>query len=117
MVLVLRNLIENAIQHSPSGSIVEISTTQEADVVVCRVRDQGPGFQQEDIRSVFEPFFTRRRGGTGLGLSIALRIAEEHGGTLTAENAPGGGALLTLRLPSASEETRPTSGLKGLSFG
>jgi signal transduction histidine kinase len=52
---------------------------------------------------VFEPYFTTKEGGTGLGLAIAQRIAEEHGGRLEAESAPGAGATFTLRLPVAAE--------------
>jgi signal transduction histidine kinase len=65
------------------------------------VRDSGPGFDPEALRRIFEPYFTTRgdRGGTGLGMAIAHRIATEHGGSIRAEAAPGGGALVTLTLP------------------
>ena len=99
----LRNLIENAIQFSPPGESVVVETREihddRGDWLVYDVRDHGPGFREEDLGQVLEPFFSRRRGGTGLGLSIARRIAEEHGGTVQASNRPGGGAVVTLRLP------------------
>ncbi|HEY3355519.1 MAG TPA: ATP-binding protein [Polyangia bacterium] len=69
--------------------------------IVCTVADAGPGFRPEDLPRVFEPFFTRRRGGTGMGLSIVERVVEAHGGYVTAALRPGGGALVTVRLPCA----------------
>jgi PAS domain S-box-containing protein len=103
MMLVFRNLIENAIQHAPSGSAVSIAVTSGQGFVECHVTDEGPGFRSEDLPHVFEPFFTRRRGGTGLGLSIAQRIVEEHGGELRARNGPERGALMILTLPEPPE--------------
>jgi len=103
--LVFRNLIENAIQHSPAHSAVEVSVDRgrEAgrDFVEVRVEDGGPGFRDEDLPEVFAPFFTRRRGGTGLGLSIVHKVVVEHGGMVAARNRPGGGACLSVKLPCA----------------
>lgn len=100
LVQVLENLIRNALQHSPAGGRVEIEAGRHAPHAVwCSVRDFGPGFKQEDLPRLFEPFFTKREGGTGLGLSIAQRIVEQHGGTIAAENHPQGGAVVRLTLP------------------
>jgi signal transduction histidine kinase len=100
---VFQNLIDNAVQHSPTGGTVRIEvseTTRGHDRrLCCVVRDQGPGFAASEIPKLFEPFFTKRKGGTGLGLAIAWKIVEEHHGTLTAANAPDGGAVLTVTLP------------------
>lgn len=100
LTIALQNLIINAIQHSSPGLHVEVAVRTSLDQgVELTVRDHGPGFNEADLPRVFQPFFTRRRGGTGLGLSIVQRVMDEHGGTLTASNAPDGGALIRARLP------------------
>jgi PAS domain S-box-containing protein len=100
MLQVLKNVVENAIEFSKSGDAVVIEAQRDGDgTVVCTVGDSGPGFRAEDLPHVFEPFFTRRRGGSGLGLAIAQKIVADHGGTVTAANAPTGGARLEIRIP------------------
>ena len=100
---VFENLLANAIQHSPPGGVVELTTEgfrrRGAPWVRCRVADQGSGFRPEDLPRVFEPFFSRRRGGTGLGLAIASRIVDEHGGTIYAVDREPTGAVMTVELP------------------
>ena len=93
------NLITNAIQHSPAGSDVVVDSKEDGGFVVCSVRDFGSGFADADLPRIFQPFYTKRRGGTGLGLSIVQRIIDEHGGTVRAENAVDGGAVVTIKLP------------------
>ena len=97
------NLIENAIQHSPSGGVVTIEarkiTEAKQDWIHCAIKDLGPGILAQDIPKLFEPFFSKRRGGTGLGLAIAQKIMEEHGGKLVAGNNPEGGACMVARFP------------------
>ncbi len=97
------NLIENAIQHSPREETVtvEANETREGNQLWldCAVKDAGAGILEEDVPSIFEPFFSKRRGGTGLGLAIAKKIMEEHGGTVIAGNNPGGGACMIARFP------------------
>jgi len=99
LVQVFENLLMNAVQHSQPGGCVTISFASDANEVEYSVRDRGPGFRQEDLPRVFQPFFTRRRGGTGLGLAIVQRIADEHGGTVAAENHADGGAVVRVKLP------------------
>lgn len=102
------NLIENAIQHSPSGAAVRVEAceVQEGNQrwIDCAVRDDGPGIMSEDHPKIFEPFFSKRRGGTGLGLAIADRIMSEHGGKLIAGNNPEGGACMIARFPLPRQE-------------
>lgn len=71
-------------------------TLRGAEVLVA---DNGPGFPPEHLNRLFEPFFTTKRLGTGLGLANVRRIAEEHGGQVSASNLPEGGALVTVQLP------------------
>ena len=67
------------------------------------VRDSGPGIAPENLSSLFDPFFTTRRGeGTGLGLSISQSIVQGGGGLISAANAEGGGAVFTVWLPVAA---------------
>jgi signal transduction histidine kinase len=104
LLRVFQNLLENAIQHSrPNAEVVletRIPGPNGKRWIECLVADSGPGFPADDLPHVFEPFFTRRRGGIGLGLSIVQQIAQEHGGEIVAENRPGGGAVMTVRLPA-----------------
>lgn len=104
LLQVFVNLIENALQHAPTGSEVTLAALPVRDTdgkawIECRVEDHGPGFNAADLPFVFDPFFTRRRKGTGLGLSIVRRIVEEHGGRVVAGHREGGGAAMVVRLP------------------
>jgi signal transduction histidine kinase len=105
MVQVFRNLIENALQHTPPGGSIRVEAGVVADNgrhwVECVVQDSGPGVEPEDRTRIFEPFFSRRRNGTGLGLSIVHRIVEEHGGQVAASSGSTRGGLFTVRLPMA----------------
>jgi len=101
------NLIENAIQHSPSGSVVTVEAQRVLDGghewVQCAIHDSGPGISADDLPKIFEPFYSKRRGGTGLGLAIAQRIMQEHGGKMIAGNNPEGGACMIARFPIPAE--------------
>jgi PAS domain S-box-containing protein len=98
-----KNVVENAIQHTPGGGEVWIRL---ADVEIgglswvrLSVRDQGRGFSAGDLPRVLEPFFSRRPGGTGLGLSIVSRVVEGHAGNVRVANHPEGGAVVALEFP------------------
>jgi PAS domain S-box-containing protein len=114
MAQVFHNLIENAIQHSKPGQSVEVYGEEVVQGdriwVDCTIADMGPGFRDEDLPRLFEPFFTKRRGGTGLGLSIVQKIVEEHGGKIWASNRPGGGAVMKLRFRATIHSEPPRTG-------
>jgi len=97
----LKNVIQNALDamDGAAGAALEIAVLGDgAGKTVFRVRDTGPGFPPEVLGRAFEPYVTTRRdrGGTGLGLAIARRIVSEHGGSITAGNVAGGGAVITI---------------------
>ncbi|MGC4029393.1 MAG: ATP-binding protein [Steroidobacteraceae bacterium] len=105
---VLNNLIANGLEavDGVTGGWVAVATRRESrpqgDVVVVTVSDNGHGFQKEMLARVFDPYVTSKSRGTGLGLAIVKRIAEEHGGSVEADNSPGGGAFVRIMLPLAA---------------
>ena len=102
----LFNLIHNAAQADPRGPIlVSLSPARSegAGGWQLAVSDHGPGLKTEVAEKLFTPFFSTRPGGTGLGLSVAQHIAILHGGSIRAEDNPGGGARFVIWLPNNSE--------------
>jgi signal transduction histidine kinase len=100
----LTNLLFNAIDATPSGGEVAVSTsTAPGGMIQIDVVDSGPGIDRALAGKLFTPFATTKATGTGLGLTVARRVAREHGGDLTAADRPGGGACFTLTLPTAEE--------------
>jgi signal transduction histidine kinase len=69
------------------------------DQVEVTFADSGPGIPPDAMARLFEPFHTTKKNGTGLGLTTSFSIIQQHGGTMTAGNAPGGGAVFTVALP------------------
>ncbi|MCA1200135.1 PAS domain-containing protein [Sphingomonas sp. R647] len=99
---VLLNLVRNACEAQVGSSdtppVIEV-TKHGARSVRIMVIDHGPGFPEEMIENLAEPFATSKEGGLGLGLTIARTIIEAHGGSLFAQNRPGGGAAVGFTLP------------------
>jgi two-component system sensor histidine kinase MprB len=100
----VNNLLDNAARHSSPGGVVEVTV----DGSGVRVRDHGTGIDPADVPYVFDRFFrgasSRSSQGSGLGLAIVRQVTEQHGGHATAANAPDGGAVFTLELPTAPAE-------------
>jgi two-component system, OmpR family, sensor histidine kinase MprB len=100
----IRNLVDNAAHHSAAGGLVEVIV----DPHGVRVRDHGTGIDPGDLPYVFDRFFrganSRQRQGSGLGLAIVRQVAVQHGGSVSAANAPDGGAEFTLRIPVVADD-------------
>lgn len=95
------NLGLNSLNAMPDGGTLTFSVKAHTEGMVCvLVSDTGVGIPPEVIDDIFKPFFTTRKQGVGLGLNICKRIAEEHGGKLSAANNSTGGAVFELCLPS-----------------
>ena len=99
---VFLNILDNAAKHGGEGKRIEASMSCEDDSVVVRIRDFGPGIPEDEIPLVKKKFYkgSSQARGTGIGLAVCDEIVEMHGGTLTLENAQGGGTLVTVRLPA-----------------
>jgi two-component system sensor histidine kinase KdpD len=104
IVRVLTNLLDNAAKYSPLDTTIEVHARVN-DMVEIQIMDHGTGVPEADVKRIFEKFYrTETAGGTsgvGLGLSICRGIVEAHGGSIRAQNRPGGGMIITFTLPTA----------------
>jgi len=109
----LLNLLRNAVEAIPDGTTGEVHIEAVAEGergVVITVTDNGPGFSDEALTKLYEPFFTTKAFGTGLGLAITRRLAESLGGELEVRRRVEGGAEAILRLPDARRSTPAMAG-------
>ncbi len=99
---VFLNILDNAAKHGGEGKRIEASMRFEDNQVVVRIRDYGAGIPEDELPLVKKKFYkgSSKARGTGIGLAVCDEIVEMHGGTLTLENAPGGGTLVTVSLPA-----------------
>ena len=103
LVQVFHNVITNALNELPEGGRIDI-TGEHLDEGMCiRIADTGPGVSEEQMRHLFDPFYSASSSGTGtgLGLTLSYYIMKEHGGTIEVESRPGGGAVFILQFPPA----------------
>jgi signal transduction histidine kinase len=104
-----RNLIQNAVRHAASGRWIGVSAARRGNDVEVRICDRGPGIPDSERASIFDPFYRGEQSrairvpGTGLGLSLVRETVERHRGTVSVNNASGGGAQFTLLLPGLPE--------------
>jgi signal transduction histidine kinase len=103
-----RNLLDNALRHTPPGGTVRCILHDEPARVILRVEDSGEGIPAEQLEKIFLPFYqidaslARSRPGSGLGLAIVRHIVDAHGGQITVRSNPGKGAAFTVVLPRSS---------------
>jgi signal transduction histidine kinase len=106
---VLDNLISNALKFTQAGGHVAVRTSQDADMVVIEVSDDGMGMSQADVKQLFQRFFRTARAtdqaiqGTGLGLAIVKAIVEAHDGVITVQSIAGAGTVFRVELPRSLE--------------
>ena len=100
---VVGNLVDNAVKYSPDGAEVSVEIESKNGGVALRVRDRGPGIPAEELPRIWERLYrgelARQKPGLGIGLSLAKAITEAHGGSITAQSPPEGGAVFELWLP------------------
>jgi len=102
---VILNLLINAVQAMPQGGrlILGAQVSGNHPWIQLSIRDSGVGIPPEDMKKLFDPFFSTKEGGVGLGLSIAHRIIDQHHGKIEVESHPGEGTLFTVWLPIHNE--------------
>jgi signal transduction histidine kinase len=106
LALALRNLVDNALRHTPAGGEVKVVITHTAEGVRLDVVDNGEGIATRELPRIFERFYrvdaarSRATGGTGLGLAIVRHVVESHGGKVEVRSALGEGSTFSIHLPS-----------------
>jgi len=109
------NIIFNSLYFTPEGGTISVTTrlgkqtderSPDSASIEVAIEDSGPGIPENMVNRIFDPFFTTKPvgEGTGLGLSISHRIVEEHGGTIEAANASGGGTVFLINFPLKDRE-------------
>ena len=96
---VFTNLILNAIQAMPNGGELRINSRRAEDKTVIELADTGQGILEENLKTIFEPFFSTKDEGTGLGLAITYKIIKDFGGDIEVESEVGRGTKFIIRLP------------------
>jgi signal transduction histidine kinase len=102
----IANLVDNALKYTPAGGRVRLVTRSDVNDAVLEVNDTGPGVPVDEREKIWRRLYrgdaSRSQRGLGLGLSLVKAIVEAHHGTITVDDAPGGGSRFTLRIPSRS---------------
>ena len=96
---IFENLMTNALQAMGVGGVLTLVTSQDKDNIIVKVKDTGVGIAEENIKSIFQPFFTTKDKGIGLGLAIVNEIVKKHQGTITVESRLGKGTTFTVIFP------------------
>jgi signal transduction histidine kinase len=96
------NILKNGMEAIGREGEITISAEEDKNGInIIRFEDTGPGFKDDSLSKIFQPYYTTKTDGSGLGLALSYRIITDYGGKLLAENRPGGGARLSIILPKA----------------
>src|SRR4029453_4939166 len=99
VILILEILLNNALQATPTGKKVRLIVSPSEDSILCEVQDEGPGFSDDLLDSLFKPCQSRKKGGNGIGLAIAKQLAGHIGAELELKRSSPNGCAFTLSLP------------------
>jgi signal transduction histidine kinase len=100
----LINLMLNAIEAMREGGTLSVATRQNGETVQLEISDTGRGIPDEEVKKIFEPFYTTKAQGLGLGMPYAKRIIEQHGGAISVNSRLGEGTTISIELPAAKKE-------------
>jgi two-component system sensor histidine kinase HydH len=96
---VLENILRNALESGGRPEETGASIKKADSLVIISIYDRGSGIPEENMKRIFDPFFTSKSTGTGIGLSISKRFVEAAGGIITVKNRDGGGVMVTISIP------------------
>jgi signal transduction histidine kinase len=105
----LMNLILNAIEAMPEGGVLNVAIDRTDEMLRLEITDTGRGIAEEEVKKIFEPFYTTKAQGLGLGMPYAKKIIDQHGGTMSLNSRPGEGATISVTLPTAPKEAENAS--------
>jgi signal transduction histidine kinase len=105
----LMNLILNAIEAMPEGGTLSISSKWTAETLQLEIADTGQGISEDQLKKIFEPFYTTKEQGLGLGMAYAKKIIEEHSGSISVNSKSGEGTTIRITLPAGTEEVKRVS--------
>ncbi len=102
----LRNMVNNGVEAMPEGGVLTLrSAHRQGDTVEIDIKDRGIGISEENLKRIFNLYFTTKEGGSGLGLSLALRAIDLHGGSVAVDSKVGAGTTFRIQLPTGAGAT------------
>ncbi|HKP84092.1 MAG TPA: ATP-binding protein [Pyrinomonadaceae bacterium] len=105
----LMNLILNAIEAMPHGGTLSITVDQTDETLRIEIVDTGSGISEEEVKKIFEPFYTTKEQGLGLGMPYSKKIIDQHGGTISLDSQPGEGTTISIALPAGKKDADDAS--------
>ena len=105
----LMNLMLNSIEAMPDGGVLSIVLNQSDDTLRLEIADTGSGISEDEVKKIFEPFYTTKDQGLGLGMPYAKKIIDQHGGTISLTSQLGKGTTISIVLPAGQKEVDDAS--------